>query len=266
MSHTQGILAAQDVSKLTRESSIELFKQIGGLIRNGQIYLGRSYYALSLAHGVQQAIHCGYQKIVAIELGVASGAGLLDLCQAAHVFREVFKMDIQVYGLDGTFGLPAVEDYRDHPELWTKGLYTMPDPKQLRSKLPAFAELIIGDVGDTVKSLEEKIGDAKIGFVSIDLDYYSSTKRAMPLFAFKDPEKYLPAVPVYVDDIEQLITLNEWCGEAAAIKEFNAAHTYRKIDSKPYFNIPRFHVCHVLDHPIRQGKIKPPIPLSLYPF
>lgn len=253
-------------AELTRESSISLFKQIGQIIRAGQINMGRDYYALSLAHGVQQAIHCGYDQIVALELGVATGKGLLDLCQAAHVFRGLFDIDIKVYGLDGGAGLPELVDYRDHPELWTAGDFNMGDPALLRQKLPEFAELIIGDVGETVLHVLDKIGDAKIAFVSVDLDFYSSTKRAMPLFTHPNPEKYLPALPVYFDDMDSLLTLNEWCGEAAVINEFNAEQQYRKIDRKPYFNIPRFHVCHVLDHPIRQGKIKPKIPLSLYDF
>jgi hypothetical protein len=206
-----------DTSKLTRESSVALFKQVGQIIRSGQVNLGRQYYALSLAHGVQQAIHCGYDKIVAIELGVAKGNGLLELCQAAHVFRELFGMDIQVYGLDTGVGLPVVADYRDYPELWTAGDFHMEDPAILRQKLPPFAELILGDVGDTVVTVLNKIGDAKIGFVAIDLDYYSSTKRAMRLFTDPNPEKYLPALPVYFDDIDSLLTLNEWCGEAAVI-------------------------------------------------
>ncbi|MDR3476808.1 MAG: hypothetical protein P4M14_02105 [Gammaproteobacteria bacterium] len=255
-----------NISTLTRESSIALFKEIGQIIRSGQVNMGRQHYALSLAHGVQQAIHCGYDKIVAIELGVAAGNGLLELCQSAHFFREYFGIDIKVYGLDGASGLPEVADYRDHPELWTAGDYNMGDPSILRKKLPHFAELIIGDVGETVVEVLDKIGDAKIGFVSVDLDYYSSTKRAMRLFSDPNPEKYLPALPVYFDDMDSLITLNEWCGEAAVINEFNTEHQYRKIDRKPYFNIPHFHVCHVLDHPLRQGLAKPRIPLSLYDF
>lgn len=255
-----------DPSTLTREGSIALFKQIGETIRSGRVNLGRQYYALSLAHGVQQAIHCGYDQIVAIELGVAKGNGLLELCQAAHVFRDLFNMDIKVYGLDGGFGLPEVSDYRDHPELWTAGDFKLEDPELLRQKLPHFAELIIGDVGDTVPQVLEKIGTAKIGFVSVDLDFYSSTKRAMRLFTDANPEKYLPALPVYFDDVDSLLTLNEWCGEAAVINEFNAEQQYRKIDKKTTFNIPRFYVCHVLDHPIRQGTTKPRLPLSLYDF
>lgn len=255
-----------DISKLTRESSIALFKEIGQIIRSGQVNMGRQYYALSLAHGVQQAIHCGYDQIIALELGVAKGNGLLELCQAAHVFRGLFDIDIKVFGLDSAAGLPELVDYRDHPELWTAGDFKMEDPALLRQKLPSFAELIIGDVGDTVAEVLEKAGKAKIGFVSIDLDFYSSTKRAMRLFTDANPEKYLPALPVYFDDMDSLITLNEWCGEAAAINEFNAEQRYRKMDRKPHFNIPRFHICHILDHPIRQGLVKPRIPLSLYDF
>jgi hypothetical protein len=224
----------QNKTQFTRESSIAFFKDIGQLIRNGDVNMGRTHYALSLAHGVQQAIHCGYNEIIAIELGVAAGNGLLELCQAAHVFRELFQIEIKVFGLDGANGLPATVDYRDHPELWTAGDFKLSDPESLRKKLPSFAELIIGDVADGIDELHNKIGSAKIAFVAVDID--------------------------------QLLTLNSWCGEAAVINEFNEESGYRKFDRKTYFNIPRFYVCHVLDHPIRQGKVKPLIPLSLYDF
>lgn len=256
----------QNKNQFTRESSIAFFKDIGQLIRSGDVNMGRTHYALSLAHGVQQAIHCGYNEIIAIELGVAAGNGLLELCQAAHVFRELFQIDIKVFGLDNANGLPATVDYRDHPELWTEGDFKLGDTDSLRKRLPSFAELIIGDVADGIDELHNKIGSAKIAFVAVDLDYYSSTKRAMKLFSFENAENYLPAIPVYFDDIDQLLTLNSWCGEAAVINEFNEESDYRKFDRKTYFNIPRFYVCHVLDHPIRQGKVKPLIPLSLYDF
>lgn len=252
-------------SKMTLESSIAFFNEIGKVFRSGQVNVGRQFYALPLAHAVKEAIHCGYEEIVAIELGVASGRGLLDLCQAAHVLHHLTGLKIKVIGMDNAIGLPELVDYRDHPEIWDRGRYKMDDENALRKKLPDFAELIIGDIGDTVKLLPEKIGNAKIGFVAVDVDFYSSTKKALPIFKF-NADKYLPAVPVYFDDVEQLLTYNEWCGEEAAINEFNKENEMRKLSKKTEFNIPRFYVCHVLDHPIKQGIEKPKIRLVLNAF
>lgn len=252
-------------SEMTLESSISFFKELGQIIRNGQVNMGRMFYALPLAHAVKEAIHCGYDEIVAIELGVASGGGLLDLCKAAHMLSNLTGIKIKVLGLDNASGLPELTDYRDHPEIWNKGRYKMEDENALRQKLPEFAELIIGDIGDTVKLLPEKIGSAKIGFVAVDVDYYSSTKKALPIFQFS-ADKYLPAVPIYFDDVEQLLTYNEQCGETLAIKEFNQENQTRKIEKKMDFNIPRFYVCHVLDHAIRHGIEKPRIRLVLSAF
>ncbi len=250
-------------AELTNETSYALFKRIGAQIREGEIQIGRKHYALSLAHSVKQAIHCGYDQIVAIELGVGTGKGLLDLCKAAEFFRDMLEIDIQVYGLDNGTGLPQAADYRDHPEIWQQGFYSMQNSQSLQKKLPSFAKLLLGEVGDTVMQLLNNLGNAKIAFVALDLDYYSSTKRALKLLTSENAEHYLPAVPIYVDDVEIFITLNESCGEAAAINEFNAQFPHRRIEPKPNFDIQRFHVCHVLDHPIRHGIVKPKIPLFI---
>ena len=45
-------------------------------------------YALPLAHGVWQAIHCGHDRLATVELGVYTGKGLLDLCKAAAVISR----------------------------------------------------------------------------------------------------------------------------------------------------------------------------------
>ena len=61
------------------------------------------------------------------------------------------------------------------------------------------------------------------------------------------------------------ISYNQWCGEEAAIREFNFENELRKIQRNDTFAIPRFHVCHVLDHPIRTGsqKVRPGFPLQI---
>jgi hypothetical protein len=245
--------------------AMNIFWELGLKIRNKEIDVGRQHYALSLLHGVRQAVHCGYEKIAAVELGVAGGNGLLELCKAAAYFRNEFAMDIQVYGFDNATGLPPPVDYRDHPELWSQGNYKMPNPNVLREQLPDFAHLIIGDVSETIPEFEERSFGYRLGFVSVDLDYYSSTIAALKILE-NHPTSYVPAVPVYFDDVEGAITYNPWCGEEGAAKEFNEKHELRKIHFRPNYRILNFSVCHILDHPMRTGKVLPRFPLDIFPF
>jgi hypothetical protein len=251
-----------DWLSLDQPALMKKFQEIGQRIRKGELEIGRHHYALSLAHGVMQAIMCGYHRISAVELGVAHGGGLFDLCKAAAFFRDECQIDIQVWGIDNAAGLPPLTSYKDHPEIWHPEQFKMQSPDKITEKLPAFAHLLIGDVGDMVQQFFHESYGSRLGFVSIDLDYYSSTKRALPLLA-GDPNAYIPIVPVYVDDVNVLLSYNTWCGEAAAIAEFNQQQEFRKIEPKPNFRIHNFHVCHVFDHPIRSGAIKPRLPFEI---
>jgi hypothetical protein len=76
-----------------------------------------------------------------------------------------------------------------------------------------------------------------------------------------DSEKLLPAVSMYFDDVSVFFA-NQWCGELAAIEEFNKEHEFRKIGEdrslpgvrpiKAESWYQAMYVCHVLDHPARQ--------------
>lgn len=239
--------------------------QIATRIRSGDLDFGRNHYALSLLHGVLQAEHCGYNKITAIEFGVGEGGGLIALINAAEYFRRACNIEIEVYGFDTCSGLPTLDGYKDHPEVWQQGQFKTPNPQALLDILPDWAHLVIGDINETVlEFIEEfKQSNSKLGFVSIDVDLYSSTVPALTIFEL-EPEFYLPAVPMYFDDINFLITYSQFAGEALAINEFNQRNTLRKIESKEIFEIENFHVCHVFDHPVRTGKVKPLIPFEIY--
>lgn len=230
-------------------------------INSGEIWIGRRHYALSLLYGVLQAIHCGYERITAIELGVAQGDGLLDLCRAARYFSETTHVAIDVIGLDNGTGLPPTADYRDHPEVWRQGQFDMGGHERLKSRLPVFADLLIGDVSETLGELRRRL-NGPIAFVAVDLDYYSSTRNALGIFNF-DAESYVPAVPVYFDDVEGFISNSDWTGEGLAIREFNEASATRKIGPKD-FGIRNLYVCHTFDHPVRSGAQKPVFPLEIY--
>jgi hypothetical protein len=80
--------------------------------------------------------------------------------------------------------LPPV-DYRDHPELYQEGDFVM-NRDALEKILPPNVKLVIGEVSETLPPFLESL-QAPLGFVSMDLDYYSSTKSVLDCFAQAGP-------------------------------------------------------------------------------
>ncbi len=116
-----------------------------------QIYfdsLERPAYAYGLYVAALQAKRLGYERISAIELGVAGGNGLVALEGLARRIGEHFGIRIQVHGFDTGTGLPRPTDWRDHPYLWREGDYKM-DQDALRARLKG-ARLWLGPVGETI--------------------------------------------------------------------------------------------------------------------
>jgi hypothetical protein len=170
----------------------------------------------------------GLPRISVIEFGVAGGDGLLALEQLAAEAEAASGVAIDVYGFDTGTGLTKPQDYRDLPQLWFEGDYVMDVPR-LKARLHK-AQLVLGPVAETVpKFLAGK--PAPIGFVSFDLDLYSSTMDAFRLFDGAD-EVLLPRVVCYFDDIVGY-SHGDFNGERLAITEFNQSHEMRKI-SKIY--------------------------------
>ena len=69
-----------------------------------------------------------------------------------------------------------------------------------------------------------------IGFISFDLDYYSSSISAFRVFD-GPAQRRLPRVFCYFDDIiwPPHACHNEYVGELLAIREFNEVHNERKL-------------------------------------
>lgn len=86
------------------------------------------------------------------------------------------------------------------------------------------ARLIVGDVTDTVPTfIEEPV--APIGFISFDLDYYSSTMAAFRVFD-GDLSRFLPRVVCYFDDMSNADALQcSLTGEVLAIQELTMRET-----------------------------------------
>lgn len=188
----------------------------------------RPYYGHGMLHAAQLAKTLGHSAVTAIEFGVAGGNGLLNLeMHAAHVTKET-GVTVAIYGFDTGAGMPPPLDYRDIPYLWQAGYFRM-DPEKLGRRLRQ-AKLVIGNVGDTVGSFCEAERPPPIGFISFDLDYYSSTLTAMQILT-ANHEHLLPRVACYFDDTVGDIdyAYNEFTGELLAISEFNAVHPNIKV-------------------------------------
>jgi hypothetical protein len=194
-------------------------------VRHG--ILSKPPYAQGVYAAADLAKRLNLPAISALEFGVAGGRGLVALERAAKEVGEHFGIQISVFGFDTGKGMPAPSDYRDLPHVWGKEFYPM-DEEKLRRALTS-ATLILGDVGATVPEFMAA-GHPPIGFVSFDLDYYSSTKQAFRIFE-SGCCGHLPRVQCYFDDIfwPEAAAQNEYVGELCAIKEFNLEHEDQKI-------------------------------------
>ena len=185
-------------------------------------------YAYGVFWSAVLAARLKLPRISVIELGVAGGRGLIALERASLEIEKAVGVGIDVIGFDSGVGMPAPLDYRDCPHVWGEGFYKM-DPEKLRVKLTN-AELVLGDVSETIPDWLQTKQKSPIGFVSFDLDYYSSTKTALELL--RGPESsHLPRVHCYFDDLagNNLSCINEFLGEHLAIKEFNEEFADRKL-------------------------------------
>ncbi len=217
----------------------------------------RPAYAYGIYSAARLARNLGLGRVSVIEFGVAGGNGLLSMERIAREVAEFFGVEIAVYGFDTGAGLPAPEDYRDLPHVWEGGFYEM-DVDALRAKLTS-AELVLGNVKDTIPDFLTREDVPPIGFVSLDLDYYTSTRDALQIFE-GEAETRLPRTFCYFDDVihPERAYYNDYTGELLAINEFNEASQTKKIAKIPNLSWLRRHpaawneqmyVFHDFEHP-----------------
>lgn len=216
----------------------------------------RPHYGYGVQQAARQAKAFGIKRISVMEFGVAGGAGLRLLEQVAEEVEREEGVEIEVYGFDTGKGMPAPTDPRDLPFVWTTGQFRMP-VKQVQASLKR-AKLILGDVKLTVPRFLYRNYLAPIGFVAIDVDYYTSTVNVLRLLD-ATPEFLLPRVFIYLDDVigDDLETHCEFVGELAAVREYNENHTSRKIGKINALRHKRIipawwndvmYVAHIFDH------------------
>lgn len=182
----------------------------------------RPHYAYGVHRAAQSARRFGLGRVTVVEFGVAGGNGLLALERHARYLGHHYGVQVDVVGFDSGVGMAQAHDYRDQPFRWGAGFYRM-DQAALRARLKS-AELVLGDVETTVKPWVDRnrnrLQESPIGFISFDLDYWSSTMAAFELFRYdEDVSHLLPRIVCWMDDINFSIPS---IGELQAISEFNA--------------------------------------------
>ena len=187
----------------------------------------RPHYGYGIYSAADLARRLKIPAISVIEFGVAGGTGLIAMEKIAREIAQFSGIRISCYGFDSGRGMPCPQDYRDLPYIWGKGFFQM-DETALRKRLRD-ATLIVGPVDATIPEFLKQ-SPPPLGFIAFDLDYYSSTIQAFHVFD-GDTNLRLPRVYCYFDDISYPLMAcnNEYIGELAAIKDFNAASSTRKL-------------------------------------
>lgn len=217
-------------------------------------------YLYGLLSAARTARAVGTAAFTAVEFGVAGGNGLRALEDYADRVGHQYGITITVVGLDSGAGLLEPTDSRDCGFALGQGDFAM-DQATLRATL-RHAELILGPVEQTVGPFMQRIGAGELpplGFVAHDLDVFTGTLAALDAMP-TDPQRLLPRVPMYFDDLSGYPYTDE-TGERAAITAFNAKSDIRRVGkienlehtlggSARWQNWPRHvFVLHVFDHP-----------------
>ncbi len=116
----------------------------------------RPNYAYALLYAAKQARNLGIHKISAIEFGVASGNGLIELEKIAEEVTKITKVSIDIFGFDIGTGLPTPSDYRDLPYVFKSGFYKM-DVQHLQERLKKTTRLILGDISDRISEFIKQV-------------------------------------------------------------------------------------------------------------
>lgn len=240
------------VRKLLRKLPIGSYE---GRLHAGAVH--RPSYGWCLYYAARQAKALGYSAITAVELGVAGGNGLVCLCRHRDEIKKALGVEVILAGFDAGTGMPASNDLRDVLYFWPPGVFEM-DRKALEARIAGRAELVIGNVADTVGRWNPR-PDAPLGAIMFDLDYYTST---MAAFAFFAKQSVLPRIWCYFDDISAGpdAALTDRIGEGEAISHFNGmperkmlndhlapAKAFKGVDPEGWH--PHIYIYHRLSHP-----------------
>jgi hypothetical protein len=224
-------------------------------------------YAVGMQTAVRYAQLFGANGFTAIEFGVAGGNGLLAMARHAEALTRKTGIKIEVVGFDAGAGLPATRGWQDAPWVWRQGDYPL-DATKLERRLEGKARFLIGLIEETFpRWLTERRNDLPMGFISIDIDYYSSSRAILDILSTCSAEALLPITEVYLDDI-LCFGVPRCAGELAAVREFNEAQMMRQFDREDWIAewrpfceklwLKRLYSLYAFDHP--RMHVPPPRP------
>ncbi len=184
-------------------------------------------YAYGMYSAALQAKALGINKISAIEFGVATGYGLIEMEKYAREINKELGVEFEIFGFDSGEGLPRPVDFKDQCYFWTETSFKM-NIKKLQSNLKK-AKLVMGDINHTIDNFFTSNTLSPIGFIAFDLDYYSSTISSFKIFNHSN-ERFLPRVECYMDDVcsTELLVASKETGVLKAISDFNKQDTDSK--------------------------------------
>ena len=175
----------------------------------------RPHYETIVYEACKEAKKLGYREVSVLELGVASGAGILSLEKYCEKISILLDIKINIFGFDMGTGLPRTDrPIEDLGFYWKEGQF---ESKNFLSKK---SKIFYGDIEKTLNNfLSNK--PAIIAAIFFDLDLYSSTKKFLD--KIKDMKNFLlPRTLCYFDDIYNPNNyISHFNGELLAIKEFN---------------------------------------------
>ena len=210
----------------------------------------RENYLYCVERAANEAVALGHRQMSVIEFGVAGGNGLVELERICRYLEMRLPIEFSIFGFDNGEGLPQPVDYRDAPFKWSAGDYVM--ERAVLDDVLTRSQLVIGDIGVTVPTFFREHAPAPVGAIMFDLDYYSSTVKALQLL-LAPVEFLLPRVHCFFDDLGVIPSL----GVPLAIAEFNAAHTSLRLEqnrrtvyaTNPYIRGWKVYEFHNFSHP-----------------
>ena len=236
-----------------------------GVLKHSASYLVKSNaterpnYAYCMMVSAQLAARLKIDRISAVEIGVAGGNGLAFMVEFAEKVTAETGVKIDCYGFDTGEGMPPPEGEKDLPYWFKSEQYRM-DVDALKKRLPK-AKLVLGNARDTLPTFFDTFDPAPIGTIFNDTDYFSSTRDSLALFgmAASHPERFLPRMPLYFDDIigSEIEMYGPFNGQLAAISDFNDSsenlkiHLNQNLLLKTHISYRlQIYYAHIFNHPL----------------
>lgn len=197
----------------------------------------RPFYGYCIYVAAKLADALDYDRLSVMEFGVGDGSGLDSIEDHVEQIETIFDPTFEIYGFDTGDGPPPPESYKDMPHAYEDTYTSEAYEGYAISSWGSRADLVLGDVEETVPNFFKEHDAAPVGCAFFDMNLYSSTEAGLRLFE-AEAENLLPRVICHFDTVVSNEVFrsfnNEYVGENAAINEFNKDHDDRKIAKVKY--------------------------------